>query len=56
MNKELYVITSGIYKGRKGYVDASISKKTGNVMFYTVEGKHPYRVCKDKNEVEVYNE
>lgn len=56
MDKELYVITKGNFKGRKGHIDDSMLKKTGNVMFYTIEGKFPYRVCKKHTEMEKINE
>lgn len=47
MNK--YRATSGKYCGRIGYGEVS---KYGTVMFYPIEGIHPYRVCLKLNEVE----
>ena len=49
ISKELYEIIQNEncteYIGRRGYVDFSNTHKTGNVMFYPIEGHHPYCVC-----------
>lgn len=52
MKKELYTIIEGKHKGRDGYIDDSMLEKTGNVMFYTIEKKNPYRICKKFSEIE----
>ena len=49
--KKSVVVISGEYKGRTGIADFTNTKKTGNVMFYPVEGIHPYRVCLDEKSV-----
>lgn len=36
-------VINGKYAGRVG--EATPPNKVGNVMFYPVEGKYPYRVC-----------
>ena len=50
--KEIKVV-SGKYKGREGKADFQHTKKTGNVMFYPVEGSNPYRVVLSLEEIEV---
>ena len=49
--KKSVVVISGKYEGRIGIADFTNTKKTGNVMFYPVEGIHPYRVCLDAKSV-----
>ena len=49
--KKNVIVISGEYKGRIGIADFTNTKKTGNVMFYPVEGIHPYRVCLDAKSV-----
>lgn len=53
---ELYdaVIVSGIYEGRIG--KATKPNEVGNVMFYPQEGKNPYCVCKNKNDIQYTGE
>lgn len=46
-------VVSGKYKGREGKADFQHTKKTGNVMFYPVEGSNPYRVVLSLEEIEV---
>ena len=46
------VVVKGDYKGRVGKADFSNVHKTGNVMFYPVEGEYPYRVCLNKEDVQ----
>lgn len=44
----LYQVVSGKFcVGRTGYIDAEITEgtKLGNVMFYSIEGEYPYRIC-----------
>ena len=43
-------IINGEYKGRIG--EATEVNKVGNVMFYPVEGIHPYRVCLGVEDIE----
>ena len=45
------VIIKGNYKGRIGKADFTSAYKTGNVMFYPVEGEYPYRVCLNKEDI-----
>lgn len=49
--KKNVIVISGKYKGRKGVADFNNTCKTGNVMFYPIEGIHPYRVCLSVNDV-----
>ena len=46
------IVISGKYENRIGKADFSNTKKTGNVMFYPIEGIYPYRVCLRQEEVE----
>ena len=46
------VVVKGDYKGRVGKADFSNAHKTGNVMFYPVEGEYPYRVWLNKEDVQ----
>ena len=46
---KMYRVVSGKYAGRIGRCEFS---KYGSVMFYPIEGIHPYRVCLMANEVE----
>ena len=46
------VIIKGEYKGRVGKADFTNTSKTGNVMFYPVEGEYPYRVCLNKEDIQ----
>ena len=46
------VVIRGEYKGRVGKADFTNIHKTGNVMFYPVEGEYPYRVCLNKEDVQ----
>ena len=46
---KMYRVVSGKYEGGVGHCEFS---QYGSVMFYPVEGKHPYRVCLLANEVE----
>ena len=46
------VIIKGEYKGRVGNADFTNTSKTGNVMFYPVEGEYPYRVCLNKEDIQ----
>lgn len=50
-NKPLYpaIIIEGDYIGRVG--NATHPNEFGNVMFYPIEGKNPYRICKIASEV-----
>lgn len=42
----MYEIIDGKYKGRKGRIEADLlGEKYGNCMFYSIEGKFPYRIC-----------
>lgn len=43
------VVVRGEYVGRKGHFTEV--NKYGNIMFYPVEGKYPYRVCLRHNDV-----
>jgi hypothetical protein len=43
------MVIRGEYVGREGHFTEV--NKYGNVMFYPVEGKHPYRVCLRHNDV-----
>lgn len=47
--KKMYVVINGKYAGRKGIVETS--PNTANVMFYPIEGCHPYRVCLGREDV-----
>lgn len=50
MNKtKMYRVINGEYKGRIGYCQHT---KYGTVMFYPIEGMHPYRVCLGVDAVE----
>ena len=52
MDKELYVITKGAYEGRVGFINKNLpGYKYGNVMFYPIEGKNPYCVCKNVSDI-----
>ena len=51
-NLRKVVVIKGDYKGRTGKADFTNIHKTGNVMFYPVEGEYPYRVCLDKGDVQ----
>ena len=51
-NLRKVVVIKGDYKGRIGKADFTNVHKTGNVMFYPVEGEYPYRVCLDKGDVQ----
>ena len=44
-------VISGKYAGRIGHCKTT---KYGSVMFYPIEGVHPYRVCLMEHEVEIY--
>ena len=46
------VVIEGKYKGRIGKADFTNTYKTGNVMFYPVEGEYPYRVCLSKEDIQ----
>lgn len=46
------VVIKGEYKGRVGKADFTNTHRTGNVMFYSVEGEYPYRVCLNKEDVQ----
>ena len=46
-------VIEGEYKGRIGKADLTCLEKTGNVMFYPIEGKYPYRVCLSIKEIEI---
>ena len=46
------VVIKGNYKGRVGKADFANTHKTGNVMFYPVEGESPYRVCLNKKDIQ----
>ena len=48
--KKMFRVMSGKYQGRIGYCE--FNNAYGSVMFYPVEGVHPYRVCLMQNEVE----
>ena len=50
--KKSVIVISGKYHGRIGMADFTNTEKTGNVMFYPIEGIHPYRVCLNANEVQ----
>ena len=43
------IVICGQYSGRSG--NATEPNKYGNVMFYPVEGVHPYRVCLKANDI-----
>lgn len=43
------MVIRGEYAGRKGYFTKM--NRYGNVMFYPIEGKNPYRVCLKYNNV-----
>ena len=46
MDKKLYIITKGEYKGRVGIIDKNLPGwKIGNVMFYPIEKSNLSRVC-----------
>lgn len=45
------IVIKGDYKGRVGKADFTNVHKTGNIMFYPIEGKCPYRVCLDKEDI-----
>lgn len=51
--KKMYPIQviSGKYEGRLGYTFDKTPNKWGNVMFYSYEGKYPYRVCLESKNV-----
>jgi len=52
MDKEFYVITKGAYEGRVGFINKNLpGYKYGNVMFYPIEGKNPYCVCKNVSDI-----
>jgi hypothetical protein len=51
MEKIEVIVTNGKYSGRQGFADYSITKKTGNVMFYSKEGSFPYRTVLNRNDV-----
>lgn len=46
------IVINGDYKGRVGQADFVNVHKTGNVMFYPVEGEYPYRVCLKKEDIQ----
>lgn len=46
---KMYHVVSGKYAGRIGHCEFG---KYGSVMFYPIEGIHPYRVCLIEKEVE----
>ena len=46
---KIYRVVSGKYAGRIGHC---VFNRHGLVMFYPIEGTHPYRVCLAKNEIE----
>lgn len=45
------IVIEGEYKGRVGKADFLGVEDTGNIMFYPVEGKYPYRVCLSQSQV-----
>lgn len=49
---KMYRVVSGKYAGRFGHCEFS---NYGTVMFYPIEGIHPYRVCLMQNEIEEIN-
>ena len=49
-SKENYIVLDGKFKGMIGKIELGLpGEKYGNVMFYPIEGKKPYRFCLKKN-------
>ncbi len=52
---KMYRVINGEFAGRIGFIkgtDLPGFKRFGNIMFYPIEGKNPYRVCLHFSDIE----